>query len=301
MPTLSSPSHIVIGHNRVDEHVEFFGAFGFEVVARGTLDAATAAALYDLDQEVDEVHIAVPGAERGWIRLVETPHPSVERSAFEPKPLAVDLYTRELEKSIEIGKSLGGKPHELVEYDVGPLSIREVEIEGPGNLVLVLLQVSQRRSSVLDLDESRLHSEVHSVVWAVPDAESAITEMRDRGGLTVLSDAEIRGDTISRLMNLPKPEVPVRFVLLCDEDITPTRLEFIEFFEDHEPAGDPWLPLRPGLLGPCFSVDDLDAAMAALSGCTFRAPVTVENACHRQARAVSGEGPGGFLFELWQE
>lgn len=298
---LTSPSHAVLAHPAPQEVATFLKPFGFEATATGRLPADVARALYGIDREVEESKLEVPGAAQGWIRVVQTPHPAIERDPFEPRPLAIDLYTRDLDRSIELAVQGGGRPQELVEYQVGPLELREIEIDCPGGWRLVLMELNQRRPSVLDQHDDLLHSEVHSIVWSVPRVQDVLDELCGRAGLEVLADAEIRGDTISRLMSLPKGEVGVRFTLICDHGATPARFEILEFLEDAAPPTAPWLPLRPGLFGPAFHTEDLDAAMARLTSSRFGPTVELDTTVHRKAVAVGGEGPGGFRFELWQE
>ncbi|MEM7483476.1 MAG: hypothetical protein AAF481_20140 [Acidobacteriota bacterium] len=290
--SLASPSYVVIGASDLAKSARFLGYFGFMSASSSTLSAAAATALYGLDQPVEVQELDVPGARQGRVRLVATPHPPRSAGPYDARPVAIDLYTRDIHRSLEIAEAAGAELGELVEYDLGPLEIKEVEVIGPDHLVVVFLQVNKLRPSVLDHDHDRLHSEVHSIVMSVRDAEAALPFWTGPSGLTTLIDAKIEGPIISRLMGLPRPNVPVRFILLCDEASNPARLELLEFFEDPGDELPNW-PLAAGLQGPGFDVADLDRAQAVLTGADFGAVTLVE-----AGRAVSAVAPGGVRFEL---
>ena len=226
-----------------------------------------------------------------WWRRRTRPAPG---GVYDLRPIAIDLYTRDIHRSLEISGSAGAELGPLVEYSLGPLELEEAEVVGPDHLVVVFIAVNHRRPSVLDADPDRLHSEVHSVVLAVEDTDVALPFWTEAGGLQTLIDAKIEGPYISQLMSLPRPDVPVRFTLMCDEDASPARLELLEFFEDPGEAWPSW-PLAGGLHAPGFSVASLDEAMAALSAAEYGTVAQVE-----AQRAVTGVAPGGVRFELWE-
>ena len=291
---LRSPTHAIVGSQKPDTTCDLLQRFGFVRKTERQLSAEAARALYALDVPVRQCEMVAPGADRGGIHVVETPHASSRFGPFDPRPVAIDLYTRDIGKSLRIAQGAGLHCGQLVDYAVGPLQLKEVEVEDDDGLRLVFLELENRRPSLLDQAPDRLHSEVHSIVFAVPSAEDAVTLWRDGAGLDVLVDAPIRGPVISQLMGLPKDEVPIRFVLFCDEEAHPARLEVIEFIEDPAPPRTSG-PLRAGLHAAAFQVDDLEAAMERLGRCTFRTPAEVEG-----RRGVAGEAPGGLCFELWQ-
>lgn len=297
---LSSPSHAVIGATDLDKMAAYFERFGFEPAAGGVLGGQAAAALYGLDGETEERLLSVPGAARGWLRLVKTPGARRETGPFDSRPIAVDIYTRDIETSLALAREGGYECGELVGYDVGPLKVKEAEIIGPDHTILVFIEANVMRPCVLADQPDRLHSELHSMVWAVRSAADVLPTWTEQGGLRTLIDTEFGGPIISKLMNLPKPEVPVRFVLMCDAEETPARFELIEFLEENG-AEAPAMPLAGGLHAVGFSVDDLDAAMAALRSCEFDDVVELDTGLHPGATAVGGLAPGGIRFELWQE
>ncbi len=297
---LGSPDHVVVGATDLEGMEAFLGRFEFHSHPLPDLEPRAAQALYGLEGPCRQRRLVPEPAEQGWIRLVETPHAHRQGGAYDARPLAVDLYTRSIEKSLAI--AAGARAHfpeihcgELVEYEVGPLAIREAEVIGPDGLVVVFLEVSQRRSSLLDRVPERLHSEVHSVVLAVDSAGEALPFWQGPAGLDTLIDAPIEGAMISRLMNLPRPNVPVRFVLLADDACNPTRFELLEFSEDAGETRPTW-PLAAGLHAPGFSVSNLDTALQTLGEAEAGALAQLGTG----ARGVSLVAPGQVRFELWQ-
>jgi hypothetical protein len=297
---LASPNHVVVGAVDPDRVAGFVQLFGFERAAEAVLPAEAARALYGLDGETRERVLSVPGAERGWLRIVRTTEPPRPGGPFDHRPLAIDLYSRDIRESLEIARTYDIRCGELVEYTMGPYEIKEFVAFGPERLTLVLIQANILRPCVLKTDPDRLHSELNSLVWTVASAAEALPAWRERAGLEVLVDAHFGGPIVSRLMGLSQPEVPVRLAVLSDTAQNPSRFEFIEFCEE-QGRDTPNFPLAAGLFAAGFSVDDLDAARLAMTDCTFSEPVAIDTPLHRGARAVGAVAPGGVRFELWQE
>ena len=291
---LASPSYAVIGCSDLEKTERFLLHFGFEGCNATELSPDASAALYGLEGLARQRILRTPGADFGRARLVATPHGVRESGPYDARPIAIDLYTRDIHRSIEISRSAGAEIQELVEYELGPLAIQEVEVVGPDHLVVVFIGVNKLRPSVLDRDPDRLHSEIHSVVFSVQSAEESLPFWTETAGLKTLIDAPIEGPIISKLMGLPRANVPVRFALMCDEDSNPARFELLEFYEDPGEVQPTW-PLAAGLHAPAFDVDDLDAAMTALAGAEFGPVVEVD-----RSRAVSAVAPGGVRFEVWE-
>jgi len=290
---LESPHEIVLGTSAADPLIEQFKRFGFDLAERNELTAEAAAALYGLESESSECVLTAGGQARGRVRLVETPHGPTTGSDYDARPIAIDLYTRDIDRSLAIAREIGIECRDLVEYNVGALEVREAESIWHDGLVVVFLEVSTRRPSLLDSDTDRMHSEVHSVVWSVPSIENALGFWRDEAQLPVLIDSEIRGPIISQLLGLSKPEVPVRFTLFCDDETRPTRVELLEFLEEEGEPRATW-PLRQGQHIAVFEVTDIDAAIAAMPSASFGQPTSIGEV----ARAVAAETPGGPRIEL---
>ncbi len=291
---LSSPSHAVAGCTDLGVAEHFLAHFGLVGEAAAELSAGAAAALYGLEDSAAQRVLRTPGAGEGWVRLVETPHGARHGGPYDARPIAIDFYTRDIRRSIELSRQAGAEIRDLVEYALGPIEVKEVEVVGPDHLVVVFIEVNKLRPSVLDQDPDRLHSEVHAIVHSVQDTGAALPFWTEAAGLETLIDTRIDGPMISRLMGLPKDNVPVRFTLMCDGDSAPARFELLQFVDDPGEQ-QPSLPLAAGLHAPGFTVADLDQAMAALPAADFGTVVEVG-----RDRAVSAMAPGGVRFELWQ-
>jgi hypothetical protein len=191
----------------------------------------------------------------------------------------------------------------LVEFSMGPFVVKEFEVVGPEHLLLALIETNAMRPCVFDKDPKRLHSEVHSVVWAVASVDEALPPWCNGAQLKTLIDTHFGGPIISKLMELPKPEVPVRFSVMADEPEKPIRLEFIEFTEETGKDVPQW-PLAAGLFAAGYSVPDLERAqptVAKVTGKPCPEIVCVDSPIHPQARVVTAVAPGGVRFEVWQE
>jgi hypothetical protein len=293
---LASPHHAVIGCSDLEVMTRYLSHFGQELRQEGELQEEAARELYGLERSCRQRILAAPGATSGWLRLVETPTPVQEVGPYDRGPLAIDFYTRNTARSLELVRQADGGHGETVAYEVGPLEVEETDTLGPDRLRIVFLQINRGRPSLLDSDPERLHSELHSIVWTVSSMDAALAPWVEAGGLTLLNDARIEGPTISRLLGLPRPEVPIRFVLAADQAQTPARLELIEFPEDEGANRATW-PLAPGLHAAAFFVGDLDDAMEGLDAVELGTVVQIVGG----GRAVSGVAAGGVRFELWEE
>ncbi len=297
-----SPTHAIVGSTNTAAIVSLYTAFGFELRRRTPVPADVARALYGLDHETHETVMAVPGAARGWLKIVDTPVAASHAEPFDAGPHAIDLYTTDMEASIRLAEREGARCGPIVEYRVGPLAIREAKtIVGPDRLVTVFIEAGRRRPSVLDRDTARLHSEIHSVVWTVASADEAVGFWRDRAQLELLLDVTVREPAVARLMSLPREDAPLRLAVLADRSAAPVRLEFIEFTEDAGSALATW-PLRGGLFALGCAVDDLSGAMTAADWASFGTPIPAAGGvAGAPARALPATAAGGMRVELWEE
>jgi hypothetical protein len=296
---LSSPRDVVVGASATERTVEFLSLFGFERSAEGRLPADAAQALYGLDGPTDEVLMAVAGADRGRIRVVATPHPARSFAPFDPRPFAIDLYSFDIEKSVALAADAGYHTSPVADHRFGPVVIREVEITGPDSLVVTLLEMAAgRRSSILDSDPGRLHSEVHAFVWSASGLDGLLPYWEERGLVTTL-DAVLDTPGLGALVGVPEEEVSMRLVVLADPEGRAVRTEFVDFLGRTGPV-QPTLPLAAGLHAPAFEVADLEAAAVALAPASVGEAVTLSNAVHPRSRAATVEAPGGQRIEIWE-
>lgn len=292
---LSSPSHVTIGASNLERTARFFQAFGFVRESDFRVDAFAARELYGLAGPAGGTRLNMPGAQRGFIRLVETPGPAVEGGPFDRGPHAIDLYVREMGPALEVVKNTHAGIGPVAAYQVGPMTIKECKCVGPDGLALVLIEVDRRRPSVLDVSAHAMFSETHSAVYVVDSVDAAAGFWKD-AGLKVLLDATFAEPAVAEFMHLPRPDTRLRLALFADEGQLPVRLEMIEF-PDADGRGAPLIesrPLRPGRFVFGFEVADLAGARKALSAAAHA------KVCRVGRDLVSGgTAPGGIGFEVW--
>lgn len=296
---LNSPRDIVVGASNLEATVGFLTMFGFEVRASAVLPAPAAGALYGLDAAADEVLMVVPGAELGRVRVVATPYPPRTFAAFDARPVALDLFSTDVEVSRALAIEHGYDVSPITDHHLGPVVIREVAVTGPDDLKVTLLwQTAGRRPSILDREPGRLHSEVHAFVWS--DSELDVTlRLWESLGLAKLLDVVLDTPGLGELVGVAEEDLKMRLAVLADAAAQPVRVEFVEFLG--RPATlQPTLPLAAGLHAPAFEVADLDAAVELLSAVDVGEIVTLSTAIHVEARAATAVTPRGQRFEIWQ-
>ncbi len=295
-PLLRSPDHALIGSADPERQAAFWVAMGFEITERTTVDAALAR-LYGVHEGSEQISLAVPGASAGGLRIVATGQPEVAMGPWDRGPFAVDLYTRDMDRSLEAAVAAGATHRGRMVYEFGTMRLEEGKTTGPDGVRLVFIANSTRRPSVLDHDESRLHSEVHSIVNIVDSVDTFSSAWRDGAGLTVLGDAVIATPGLADLMELPKI-VSARMGLYCDAAVTPIRYEALEFVgldaTDNSALVPQW-PLRPGQPLGVFVVEHFDDMLFALDtdGFDMEGDITVDG-----RRIVMGVDPCGIRFEV---
>ena len=298
---LPSPIDVVVGASDMEAAARFLELFGFEKGLTAELPADVATALYGIGDPVHELLMVVPGAPRGRVRLVASPNPARSFASFDARPFAIDLFTTDMEKSVELAVAGGYHSSPITDHHVGPLTIREVEITGPDKLVVTLLEPSAgRRPSVLDDDPDRLHSEVHAFVWSDTNLDEHIGYWTERG-LQTLMDVVMETPGLGALVGAPDEDVKLRLTVFADEpDARPIRVEYVEFIGKPS-TPQPSLPLAAGLHAPAFEFDDLDAVLPGLAPAEIGEIVTIDTAIHPKMRAATAVTPGGHRFEVWEK
>lgn len=296
---LHSPDHVVLGATDARATVGFLARLGFHLAGREVLPRSAAETLYGLESETEQTVLVAPGSSRGFVRVVETPHPAPPAEPFERGPHALDLYTSEIRSSLKTAAAAGARTGPIAAYEIGQLSILEAKAVGPDGLAVVFIQIGRRRPSLLDREPGRLHSEVHSAVFAVRSVSEALPFWRERAGLGVLLDETVREAAVARFMELPRANAPIRIAVLADAEQQPLRLELLEFPEDPGPARPSW-PLRAGLHAVAFTVPSLTAALGRLLPVPMSRVLDWRPLLHEGSRAVTGEAPGAVRFELWE-
>lgn len=262
---MAAPHEVVIGTSDISDGSRLWGVLGYEVVAEGTYDAEHAAALYGLDDAPTSWRrLALPARpDRGTVRLVATPHAPVARSVTSLGPLAVDVYTADLDRSLALLEDAGIDHGPRGTIDLGALVMHQAEVVTPDGWRLVLVEANHRRPSALDNDATLLHSEVHSVLWTVPSIEEATSAFVD-AGLTQTHVFPIRHPELARIISLPDPDTLLRMNLLVDDEQRPIRVELCEFPEvaANAPHGSNDEVLRPGIHALAFGAADRSVVVA---------------------------------------
>lgn len=295
--TLMSPTHVVLGTRDRSAQVEWWTALGFTAGPTTPVPAIEAAALYGLNGPTTQTLMSVHGATAGHILLVDTNQMPAAVGPWDRGPHAIDLYTVDMQRSLAIAAAAGGRVKGCLKYDFGTMVLEEGKSIGPDSSVLVFIENSKRRPSILDTFPERLHSEVHSIVNIVGSVDAARRAWIECAGMELLGDAVIDSPELADLMELPKV-VSARMGLFCDDAVAPIRFEFLEFVGLDDGEGDDleqW-PLRPGLPMALFTVSDLDIAMSRLAAGGFCFGDVVLKANGR--RGVCGTDPAGLRFQL---
>jgi hypothetical protein len=295
---LPSPRDIVVGASDLERTSSFLRLFGFEIQGSATLDPEAARALYGLDGPIDEQLLAVPGTELGRIRLVATPHPARSYAPFDARPFALDLYSSNIEASVDLAAINDCHTSPITDHTFGPVVIREVEIIGPDNLIVTILEPNMgRRSSILDSDPNRLHSEVHAFVWSDTGLDDILPYWEERSHQKLI-DAVLDTPGLGALVGMPDEDVKMRLVVYADDEARPIRVEFVEFIGKPS-TPQPSLPLAAGLHAPAFEFDDLESATAAVGPAEIGEVVAVDTPLHPGVQAATAVTPGGHRFEIW--
>jgi hypothetical protein len=295
-PLLASPDHALIGSVDPEHQAAFWVAMGFTITQRAAVSAPLAR-VYGIDEGTDEITLRVPGAAAGGLRIVGTTQPSVPVGPWDRGPFAVDLYTRDMDRSLALAVDAGATHAGRMVYEFGTMRLEEGKTTGPDGVRLVFIANSTRRPSVLDTDETRLHSEVHSIVNVVESVDMFSAAWSTGAGLTILGDAVIATPGLADLMELPKV-VSARMGLYCDASVTPIRYEALEFIgldtTDSASLVAQW-PLRPGQPIGVFIAEHFDDALFALdsNGFDMEGDVNVDG-----MRVAMGVDPCGIRFEI---
>ncbi|MEO3786021.1 hypothetical protein ABGB12_22050 [Actinocorallia sp. B10E7] len=298
-PSLSSPDAVVLGTNTMDATAAFLQNLGFAEVDRTVLTADASQALYGLTGEAEQRTFAVRDASGqalpGRIRVVRTDEEPLPYDAYRTGGHAIDVYCLDQEEGSRLAKEGGADVGETTVFKTPFFTLTGTFCIIPGGGPVVLLGAERRLPSVLDNDPSRIFSQVHSLIWVVPELGPSLEFFAAAGLPEVRRNVFDADPAVAGLMALPEP-VPFSMALLADEQSTPSRLELLGFDSPDVPlTPDPGRPLRPGQLLLSFSVDSVDDTMALLArhGASFGPAATVG-----AARAVTAQAPGDIWLEL---
>lgn len=289
--------HAVLGASDLEATVAFVRALGFVEVARHAVEDSVAAALYGVPTATTEVVLGVPDAATGRVRVVGTPLAGAEPDPYHRGGHALDLYTTDIERSLQVSADAGASVGPLADYDFGPIHLRQAQATGPDHVPWVFVEIAHRLPSVLDSRPELLHSELHSTVWSVDDLDAATAWWTEVVGLDLRSRFPITEPAVSRFMGLPRTTALAMSVLTGPGAGSP-RFELLAF--DGEPGPHvPPVPLTAGATLPVLVADDLDADLDRLmaGGATAGEVVVAPGPAGRE-RAVVVVGPHGLGLEL---
>ena len=290
--------HAVLGASDLDATAAFLGALGFAAGPIRDLPVDVGTALYGLDRPSRELTMTAAGRAVGAVRVVHT-----EIAAPAPDPYrrgghALDLYTTDIERSGEVSRAAGAAVGPLADYDFGPVHLRQSQATGPDGIPVVFVEIAHRLPSALDEQPDLLHSELHSVVWAVDDIEAATGFWTDVVGLELRSRFPITEPAVPAFMGLPRP-TPLVMAVLTGPGAAAPRMELLAY--EGEPGRYvPVAPLVPGATIPVVTTTDFDATVDRLvaAGSAPRPVVAVPAADGADQRACVVVGPVGTGLEL---
>jgi hypothetical protein len=263
--SIGSPSLCVLGVSDLAQSAAFWTYLGFVATEPELLGEPTATALFGLTATSTQL-LCMPDAESGHLLLVKTEHANPTRSPYNLGPHAIDLYTTNMDQSLALAAKAGANTeYGRLDYAFGPVRLVEGKVTGPDGVVLVFVDITRRRPSLLDRFPQRLHSEVHSVVNIVQSVDAA-NEVWAAEGMSIGADSTIEAPELGTFLGLPKPD-RCRMSLLADSGVWPIRWEMLQFL-DHAPLPaiqlSTW-PLPAGLPLVAFLVDDISATSEGLA------------------------------------
>lgn len=315
---LGPPVAAVLGCADLDAATRFFAAFGFVASDAADVPDESARLAYGLDGPTAEVQLATPGTGAGAIRLVRTPHREQRRGPLDLGGYAVDVYTRDIERSRADLERAGWRCSPIARWQLQGSGFAEMRVEGPPGLRVVLVE-GPRRASVLDVDPDRLHSEAQAYVYVLapdggaggdgsdgadarPDGDAAF--WTGPAGLQLLRDDVLPlAGPLAAMLDSPPEATHLRLGLYwhAPDAGRATRVETLRYPGTSVPvtppgSPEPSAPLRAGLGPLVFRVPDVAAAAAALAP-HAQPPVAVDLAGRRTTLA-RGASPAGVPFQL---
>jgi len=215
--SLGSVVEATVASRNVTRAVEFHQrAFGLEV----------------LREEGADVVIGVRDVPFGRVRFVPAASdpPVASPTPWEIGPRLLGIYSRDLVRTRAAVEAAGGRAGPIASYAIGKL-MQECVAHAPDDLMWTIPHTLTRRPSpAFDADPTRLHSELHSAVITVDDLDAALAVFAGAGGMRVLFQGPLGGETIERLIGLP-PGASLRVAVLSGQDERPARLELMQFLD----------------------------------------------------------------------
>jgi len=182
--------------------------FGLETVARRTGRDQDLGKLLGIPAEniTDQVLIRTPGAATGWLHFVEFSKPDapvrIRAAATDLGPKSLDVNCRDMAARYEELQAFGCRfRSEIVDYQVGDIHAREVQMPGHDDTNIVLIEIL---SDGFDIGFSPAgYAGVTSFVVVVPDTRVEAAFYRDIFGLEEVMHHRITGRAIETAVGLP--------------------------------------------------------------------------------------------------
>ena len=301
----------VVGVSDLSGRCRFYEeAFGLEVVRRGTVDAATASALWGRAEPVETVVLArpdVPGSPRLRLMAAGGARSREGRDLREPGPVGIGVTTRGVgavfDRVAAAGVDFVSPPLCLTPGAVGPAGPVRYEAFGQaadGEFV-VLIERLNVPTPYGTISEAFHTSEPLHSSHVVPDLEAAGRFMAEALGQESLLRDRCEGEIFEKLMGLPRGTA-FRFEMRHRPGYPTGRIVLIAF-EGHDgpaPMIDPRGRGLTALRYDCEDVAAVAASIASAGGAILRGPVEVDSPALGRGRVLSARSPFGTLVEIWE-
>ncbi|WP_106398845.1 VOC family protein [Actinocorallia populi] len=316
-PLIESVTSAVVGVTDFGPHLDLFcGELGFEVAARGVVEAADAERLWGAGLgDVEAVLLTAAGASTGRVHLLKADGaaaPAEHPHTLDVGLAGLNLYTRDIEASHE---RLAGAGHPWISapatYEVplggAVVSVTEGYCLGPDGLGLVFVQPANARGTqAWRTDPGRHYTELTSVVAHVPDFEAELAFWGPAGlGLSAWYDVTFSSPGIEEMAGLPAGTV-LRLAFVAGAGSGSTRIELTRVESGHRGV-DRRAAQRParglGHTGWSVRTGDADAAVRrarATGGRVVCPAFDTSTPLHGRARLAVVETPNGISVEIWQ-
>jgi catechol 2,3-dioxygenase-like lactoylglutathione lyase family enzyme len=287
---------------------------GWEIIHRG-LAGPDQAAFWELDadQEIHEIVLANPGAERGFLRLVEFPgarQRQIRSSAqtwdtgghFDFNVRVKDIH-RKFDQLRERGWQFYSDP---IQFHFGPFTVWEVLAKGPDGLVIAMVERVQ--PPLEGWPNLRELSRIFNATQIVRDFDRSREFFEQQLGFKVylehVGPSKEPGPTVLGLPHNLATEVTRKVVILSPDGSNEGSVELLAFEgitgADFSPNAS---PPNLGILTLRFPVADLDSYTAEIGarGVTpIVGPADVTIAPYGPVTIMAVRAPEGALIEFYQ-
>jgi len=265
------------------------------------------------DQVIREALLKNPGADRGYLRLVN--FPGVERRQIRSAAQSwdtggiFDVNVRVLDidaKFSELRRWGWQFYSEPVRFEFGPFVVREVLAKGPDGIVFAMIERVQ--PPLEGWRNLREFSNIFNSTQVVRDFDSSLVFYRDTLGFTVYLEhegpSEDPGPNVLGLPHNLATEIPRRLVILSPDGSNAGSVELISFvgaagadFSDHA------VPPNLGILALRFPVADLEGYRKRLAERgvePIRGPSTITIEPYGEVEMMTISAPEGAWLEFYQ-